>query len=150
MGIQATLVLVCGLPASGKTTLAKRIERELPALRLTPDDWMNGLGLNLWNEQKRAHIEALQWQVAQRVLTLGISVVMDFGFWSRLERDRFREEAKAIGVRVELRFLDVPLEELWTRVRQRNMESPPIHRAELERWYRQFEPPSPEELNPGL
>jgi predicted kinase len=29
-----------GLPASGKTTQAKEIERECNALRLTPNEWM--------------------------------------------------------------------------------------------------------------
>ena len=34
-----TLHLMVGLPCSGKTTLAKRLESELRALRLTPDEW---------------------------------------------------------------------------------------------------------------
>ena len=33
----ATLHLMVGLPCSGKTTEARRLERELGALRLTPD-----------------------------------------------------------------------------------------------------------------
>jgi hypothetical protein len=33
----ATLHLMCGLPGSGKTTLAERIERESNALRLSPE-----------------------------------------------------------------------------------------------------------------
>lgn len=36
----AKLILMCGLPGAGKTTLAKRIEIEEDALRLTPDEWM--------------------------------------------------------------------------------------------------------------
>ena len=38
-----TLFLTCGLPGSGKTTLAKRIEQERPALRLTADEWLFAL-----------------------------------------------------------------------------------------------------------
>jgi predicted kinase len=34
-----TLHLMVGLPGSGKTTLAKKLEGELGALRLTPDEW---------------------------------------------------------------------------------------------------------------
>ena len=60
--------------------MAKQIERELPALRLTPDDWMNALSINVWDEEKRAQIEELQWEIAQRTLALGANVVMDFGF----------------------------------------------------------------------
>ena len=35
----AKLILMVGLPFSGKTTRAKALERELGALRLTPDEW---------------------------------------------------------------------------------------------------------------
>ena len=35
----ATLHLMVGLPCSGKTTLAQKLERERSALRLTPDEW---------------------------------------------------------------------------------------------------------------
>jgi len=141
-----TLILICGLPGAGKTTLAKQIEHDLPALRLTPDDWMTALSINLWDEEKRAQIESLQWQMAQRALRLGLNVVMDFGFWSREERDRFRQGAASVGAAFELRFLDVPLEELWARIRNRKAESPQIQRSDLERWWHAFEPPSPEEL----
>lgn len=40
----ATLHLMVGLPLSGKTTYARRLEREADALRLTPDDWHIRLG----------------------------------------------------------------------------------------------------------
>src|SRR5689334_14656669 len=34
----ATLHLICGLPGSGKTTLSRKLEQTLPALRLSADD----------------------------------------------------------------------------------------------------------------
>jgi predicted kinase len=39
----ATLFLTCGLQAAGKTTLARRLEAERPALRLTSDEWLHQL-----------------------------------------------------------------------------------------------------------
>ncbi|MFZ0544969.1 MAG: AAA family ATPase [Candidatus Promineifilaceae bacterium] len=36
----ATLILICGLPGSGKTTLARQIEQSRSALRLCPDEWI--------------------------------------------------------------------------------------------------------------
>ena len=36
---QARLVLLCGLPASGKTTLARRLAASYGAVRLNPDEW---------------------------------------------------------------------------------------------------------------
>jgi hypothetical protein len=76
----ATLFLLCGLPGSGKSTLAKKIERERPALRLTPDEWMERLVGHGYDEEKRSAIEALQWDIAQRALSLGIDVILESGF----------------------------------------------------------------------
>ncbi|MEU7570205.1 AAA family ATPase [Micromonospora sp. NPDC049240] len=38
-----TLYLTVGLPCTGKTTAARRIERERQALRLTKDEWVKAL-----------------------------------------------------------------------------------------------------------
>ena len=75
----ATLYLLCGLPGAGKTSLAKRLEQERSALRFTPDDWITALGIDLFDEDKRAVVEAIQWSLAERALSLGASVVIDFG-----------------------------------------------------------------------
>ena len=37
------LIIVCGLPGSGKTTLAKWLEGKLRAVRLAPDEWMDAM-----------------------------------------------------------------------------------------------------------
>jgi hypothetical protein len=155
-----TLYLLCGLPGSGKTTLAKRLEREAPALRLTPDEWMTPLygadicepeTLERWND---AHdrVEKIQWQIAERALSLGVNVVLDFGVWAREEREDFRARAAALGARSELLFLDEPLEVLKERVKARNRIPEqcayPIGEADLERWWTVFQRPSPDELPP--
>ena len=40
---QPTLFLTVGLPATGKTTAARRLEADHHALRLTKDEWMKAL-----------------------------------------------------------------------------------------------------------
>ena len=54
------LIIVCGLPGSGKTTHAKHLEAKLPAVRFCPDEWMDTLSLDLWDEARRQKIENLQ------------------------------------------------------------------------------------------
>lgn len=139
-----TLYILCGLPGAGKTTLAKLLETERNALRLTPDEWMIALGFDLFDEAARARIEALQWQVAERALRLGVDVVQDWGLWSRSERDHYRERAAALGARSEVRYLDVSVEDLWSRLEARNAhpeQSAPITKSQLLKWARLFEPP---------
>jgi predicted kinase len=146
-----TLFLICGLPGSGKSTLAKRIERERPALRLTPDEWMERIVGTGYDEGKRAAIESLQWDIAQRALALGVDVVLESGFWSRDERYRFRARAVELGADSKLIFLDVPLEELRRRLATRNETLPAdsnfrVDLGQLDIWTSMFERPTPDEL----
>src|SRR3712207_2038136 len=118
-GTAARLVLLCGLPGAGKTTLARRPAEELPALRLCPDEWMVRFGIDLDDGPARARIEALCWHLAQELLRLGQHVILEFGFSARAEREEKRARARALGAQVELHYLDVPLDELWRRIRRR-------------------------------
>lgn len=146
----STLHLICGLPGSGKSTLAKKLEKEHSALLLSPDEWMGRIVGNGENEEKRAVIETMQWEIAQKVLTLGVDVILDFGFWTRKERDEFKARATGIGATVKLYFLDVLREELWHRLQERNKNLPPntfnVEESDLDKWIKDFEVPTSEEL----
>jgi predicted kinase len=139
-----------GLPASGKTTLAKRLEVEHDALRLTKDDWM--MRLFGWGDyrDKREVVESLLWEVGARALQLGVNVVLDYGLWARVERDEYRARAEALGARVELRFLDVPEDELFRRMAARNSRRDPsdvpITAEQLREYLPMFQRPTEEEL----
>jgi predicted kinase len=141
------LILVCGLPGSGKTTLSRELEHRHGAIRLCPDDWLEALDLNLHRADVRDKIEALQWKVAQDLLAKGNSVIIEWGTWARSERDMLRLGARALGAAVELHYLDAPEEILFERLRQRDRERPPIERADLSRWREIFQTPATEEKN---
>lgn len=147
----ATLFLMCGLPGSGKTTLARQLEQEHGALRLTPDDWLATLGLDPFDDAKRAAVEAQQWLVAARALELGVNVILDFGVWSRVERDSFRKRARELGARTVLHFLDVPREELRRRLKARNAARKPgsvvVDDAQLDSYFAWLERPTADELS---
>lgn len=140
------LIIVCGLPGSGKTTYAKRLENKLGGVRLCPDEWMNALGVDLYDSRMRDKIEALQWKLTQDLLALHQTVIIEWGTWARAERDALRVAARKLGAAVELHFLDAPVDVLFERIRQRKQEYPPIDREDLLKWAKSFEVPSPEEM----
>ena len=150
----ATLHLMVGLPCSGKTTLAQKLEHELPALRLTVDEWHIRLfgqdAEEPEHDARHSLIEAMLWNTASRALELGTNVILDFGFWAREEREDYRLRAKRLGASSEVHFLDVPEEELLRRLAVRNSqplrESFHISEESMKPWIEFFQKPTPEEL----
>jgi predicted kinase len=150
----ATLFLICGLPGSGKTTLAKQLEISYSALRLCPDEWISALLADITDmaelDRLRTPVEAVQWEVAKRVLALGINVILENGFWSRDERASYRSRAEALGARVELKYLNVDRDELWSRLAKRNQNLPPgtfvVREDQLDLWLSWFQAPTADEL----
>jgi predicted kinase len=145
-GTGARLIIVCGLPGSGKTAHAKLLEGRLRAIRLCPDEWMDALSLDLYDEARREKIEALQWKFGQELLALGLTVIIEWGTWARSERDILRLGARALGAAVELHYLSAPVDVLFDRIQRRGMENPPIERDQLLRWVEIFQVPTPDEI----
>ena len=150
----ATLHLMVGLPCSGKTTLAQTLEHELPALRLTVDEWHIRLfgqdAEEPEHDARHSLIEALLWNIARRALELGMNVILDYGFWAREEREEYRLRAKQLGASSEVHYLDVPEDKLLRRLAVRNsqpsQESFVISEESMKPWIASFQKPTPDEL----
>jgi predicted kinase len=145
----ATLHLIVGFLCSGKTTFAKKMEQELPVLRLTPEEWhLRLFGNDVENtEHNDRHymIESLLWTIAERALVLGLDVILDFGFWAKVEREDYRSRAAS-----EIHFLDFPEQVLIERLEKRNklhgqsVVYIPIYK--FKEWITIFQAPTSDEL----
>ena len=146
----ARLVLICGLPASGKSTLARQLAPKLAAVGLDKDEWVARLGHDVWDDDFRVRLEAQLWALTQELLAYGQSVILEWGHWARAERDEKRLGARALGVGVELHYLHAPLRELMERAERRTTSgewtAAPITRAHFETWATIFEPPDDDEM----
>lgn len=149
-----TLHLMVGLPCAGKTTLARQLERDLPALRLNTDEYHIQLfgqdAEDPEHDVRHTRIEAVLWNIASRALELGTNVILDFGFWAREEREHYRARAKRLGASSEVHFLDVPEDELLRRLAIRNAEQSEtsfyIPEDMMKPWFAIFQRPTPDEL----
>jgi predicted kinase len=148
---QPTLFLTVGLPGTGKTTAARRLEVERGALRLTKDEWIKALYGDDNPAPATAVVEGRLIRIGLRALELGIDVVIDFGLWSREERCALRQAAADLGAAVVIRYFDLPSIEQRTRLDRRLTDSPhetwPISDEELTEWASRFDVPTPGELD---
>ncbi len=153
--LQGRMVLVSGLPGSGKTTFAKRLERERKAIRMCPDDWIEAVLARPDDEGEKSRlrdvIENLQWDLAKDYLAKGFTVILENGFWSEEERTQYAMEAIELGAKIELWAMDsTDLDELWRRIEARNLtlDSPTwvMVREDHEHNWGGYEAPTPEEI----
>lgn len=146
-----TLFLTVGLPGTGKTTAARRLEIEQHALRLTKDEWVKALYAQENPPLASDVIEGRLIEVGLRVLELGSNVVIDFGLWSRDERSALRHAAAALGASAEMRYVELTPTEQRMRLDQRLAEAPDttwhITEEELVEWADHFDVPTPGELD---
>lgn len=78
-----TVHLLCGYKGAGKTTYAKHLEKVLPAVRFSLDEWMLQLYPDLSFDSvgyaSRAEIcKDLVWETAKQVLFCDVDVVLDW------------------------------------------------------------------------
>ena len=143
-----TAHLIHGFVGNGKTTYAIKLEKALPALRFSIDEWIAALyGQNPPREkfEEYHHRTAnLIWSMATRALTLGQDIVLDFGFWSRASREDARKNVEKLGAEVVFYRVTCADEVMRTRVSHRTAQMPKgalqIDENALREFSERFEP----------
>lgn len=152
----ATVYLMCGKICSGKSTHAAALRRAHRAVVLSVDE----ITLALFGQDAGAEhdtyvtrAEAYLYQKSLEILGDGIDVILDWGFWTRRERDEARAFYAERGITAELHYLDIPQAEWMRRIEQRNRA---VLAHETDAYYVDeglrakfeaiFEAPAPEEI----
>ena len=120
-----SLHLMCGLAASGKSTLAKRLASEMGGVVISEDQWLSALfkdELHSLADYVRCSAR-LRHVMAPHVVALlqaGQTVVMDFPANTRTTRRWLSDLAGQAELRPRLHYLDVPQPICRNRAMARN------------------------------
>lgn len=140
--------LLCGLPGSGKTTYAKELETQ-GVIRLTLDEELfkrhgRHLPEGTYSEYEKKTKDALTEELVQH-LKQNRSVVLDWGFWKREDRDRIAQLVRDNGGEPKLLYFKRDLNELASRVQNRDLsKNHEIDTQMLADFSAQFEEPNGE------
>ena len=144
----AAVVLLCGKLCCGKSTYTKALLERRRAMLLSCDELM----LSLLPEQlgdlhDEVARKAKDYLLARAVelLTLGVDVILDWGFWQKESRRTAEDFFRSRGFETEWIYLKVTDEEWRRRIAKRNAEGPPgayrVDEGLLQKCISRFEEP---------
>lgn len=140
------VLLLRGLPASGKTTFAKDLARKDGNwVRVNKDDLRNMLNGGKWSGKHERRIVQLERQLAEETLKDGKNVVVDDTNFNLAHERRYRELAKQYNADFEIKEFDTPLEEC---IKRDNARPNGVGETVIRRMYNQYLKPAPVKYTP--
>nr|WP_170337373.1 ATP-binding protein [Ruegeria arenilitoris] len=147
------LILFCGKPASGKSTLAKKLGQAERTVVVAEDEWLAALfgdelvAISDYVRCSKKLYDIMGPHIAS-LLRAGTSVVLDFPANTPNARAWIGGVARSAGVVGELHYFDLPDEICKARLRERNQAGQhPFHLSEeqFDRISSHFSAPTDEE-----
>lgn len=127
---QAQIHIITGGTGAGKTSHAHALAAQYGAMRFSIDDWMvrlfwmdspQPIAFD-WTIERIGRVEAQMRDNIRALAHIGVGSVLDLGFTKRAHRAAFAQFAAELGLPVSLVWVDVPADERWRRVEQRNAQ----------------------------
>src|SRR5579884_629475 len=151
----ATLHFICGKPASGKTTLARKLAADHAAVLFVEDEWLTLLEAEIESladfGRHARRLRAVLTPHAVRLLQLGVPVVFDFAGNTPNDRAWVRSIFERAGADHLLHVIVASDELCKTRLRRRNETKPeglyygPVTEERFVEVTRHFAPPHEQE-----
>lgn len=144
--------IIIGFIGSGKTTFARKLEKETGAVRFTKDEWMVRVFGNILtnkHEEYDTKMASLATDMALKCLKAGIDVIIDEGFWVKEHRDAISKKVRNAGAIPKLYYIETSYETMKVRTLKRS-ENPPedsfnIDEEVFNHYWKFFRPPGKDE-----
>ena len=119
----AKVYLICGKICSGKTRYAERLRKVFPAVILSTDEVTYDLTDNAQGDGYNAfalRVNGYLRKKAVEIVQAGANVILDWGFWTRAERQEISDYFRILGVAYEWHYIDVSNEQWEKNIAERN------------------------------
>lgn len=153
-GDNPVAILVCGKICCGKSTYCEKLKHLRKAMVLSVDELVLPLfGEHLGERHEEITQKAQRYLLAKaaELLTLGVSVILDWGFWSAESRRSTKKFFAERGLKAELHYLEISDEEWRRRIDKRNSTDNSgayfVDDALAAKCESVFQPPSPAEID---
>ena len=117
-----------GRAGAGKSTLARQLGRELPAIVICEDEWLSKIAdpITCFDDYVKAtrRLRAATGPLVIDLLRLGMTVVLDFAANTPQQRQWVRSLFEAASADHVLHYLDADEEACRERVHHRNVTQP--------------------------
>lgn len=131
----AKVYMTCGKICSGKSTYSQKLRKLHGAVILSVDEITLALFGKDVGEKHDLYVERAEkylFEKSVEIIESGINVILDWGFWTKRERDFARKFYGDKKIECEFHYIDITDEEWARRLEKRNAA---ITAGELDAYY---------------
>jgi predicted kinase len=152
----AKVILLCGKICSGKSFYSNIIKQKENAVILSCDEIVYELFANELGDRHDVMVNKIKnyiYKKTEQVVNSGLNVILDFGFWSRIEREKISKKWEEKNILYEWHYVSVSDNTWLKRIKHRNTlvqknmcSDIYVDEGLLKKMNSLFEPPCSEEI----
>lgn len=119
------VIMTCGKICSGKSTYSEKLRKENGAVVLSVDEItlaLFGQDVGEKHDEYVGKLEKYLFEKSLDIISVGVNVILDWGFWTKAERDYAREFYGSRNISYEFHYMDISEAAWQMRLDKRNKE----------------------------
>lgn len=119
----AKAILICGKICSGKSTYAQKLKKQNNAVLLSVDEITLSVfdgDLGEKHDEMTGRIQKYLFEKSVQIIESGVSVILDWGFWRKTDRELARDFYESRSIPCELHYIDISEDTHRLNIAERN------------------------------